>query len=140
MAFNAGDPVCNSDSVETFQGAFAANGLPLIGTVESDIAGTVIVCWANGTRTSIPNDGALTLLLLDSVSPAAAALYHKRVQIDPAIGFPNPPADANGQGASEGLVIGVFTLDANGGTDVAVVEFSGGDIWMLQASLFVPIG
>jgi hypothetical protein len=140
MAFSPGDVVVMSDVVETFQNAFAANGLPLFGSVESDGGGNVVVVWANGTRTTVPNDGALSLLLLRSVSTLVIALYHQRVMIDPILGIPNPPADEKGQGASEGLVTAVFTLDANGGTDVAVVEFSGGDVWTLQASLFIPIG
>jgi hypothetical protein len=129
MAFSQGNPVITYASLNASQEAFAANGIPLVGTVESDVAGNCIVCWANGTRTTVPNDGASSLTLLKSPSPTVAPFYHQRVQIIPALGISNLPANANGQGASQGLVIGVFTLGDD--TDMVVVEFTGGDIWTI---------
>jgi hypothetical protein len=131
MAFNAGDAVITAGGAGiglVGQPAFAAGGVPLVGTVESDAAGNCIVCWANGSRTTVTADGANSLLLLDVVSANALSYYHKRVRISPGTGLANPPADAKGQGASEGLVIGVLTL-SSGPVDIAIVEFSGGDIW-----------
>jgi hypothetical protein len=136
MAFSVGDIVVTIPAVAQLQGAFAAGGLPLAGTVESDGGGNCVVCWANGTRTTVTADGANSLLKLRAVSAGALAFYHKRVKIDPATGIGSTPADAVGQESSEGLVIAVFTTDS-GPTDFAVVEFTGGDIWVLQTNSLI---
>jgi hypothetical protein len=136
MAFNVGDIVVSIGIAQIGQPAFAGTGLPLLGGIESDSLGNAVVCWSNGTRTTVTADAVNSLVSLKTTSPAAIAIYHKRVTIDPATLVENPPAAANGLGASEGIVIAVCTLFND--IDVAFVEFTGGDIWPIAASLLLP--
>ncbi len=135
MAFVAGDIVVSKTIAQVGQKSFVGSGLPLLGGVVSVGGGNVEIGWANGTESIAKADGLNSLVKVINTSAAALSLYHKRVAIDPAAGFPNEPAAANGLGSSEGIVIGVFTI--TGDVDFAVVEFTGGDVWVFSANLLV---
>jgi hypothetical protein len=109
---------------------FGGGGIPIIGTVES--VGPAVVCWLNGTRVTYQTEAELEEL--DVASPAALALYHHRVRV---AAFADEPGDPAGQGASEGLVIGVFTTKS--GQDICIVQFSANDIAVFSAAFCFPI-
>jgi hypothetical protein len=109
---------------------FGGQGAPIVGTVES--VAPAVVCWMNGTRVTYQTESELEEL--DVASPAALALYHHRVIVG---GTADQPSDPAGQGASEGLVIAVFSLKSL--ADVAVVQFSANDIGIFNAIFCTPI-
>ena len=102
-------------------------GIPIVGSVES--VGPAVVCWENGTKVTYQTEAQLSELAVVSLN--VTALYHHRVKIIG--GAADEPADPNGQGASEGLVIGVFTLKT-GNVDFVVVQFSANDIAVFPAA------
>jgi hypothetical protein len=111
---------------------FGGSGIPLVGTVES--IAPAVVCWMNGTKVTYATD--TELLELGAVSANVTSFYHRRVMVS---GMTNTPDNPNSQGASEGLVIGGFTLLA-GANDVLVIQFSANDIAVIPASLCVAVG
>jgi hypothetical protein len=115
-----------SDAIGQEPFGFGGGGLPLLGSVES--ISPAIVCWANGTKVTYQTDTELHELA--AVSANAQSFYHHRVLVS---GVANTPADPAGQGSSEGLVIGCFTL-VSGTTDYLVVQFSANDVGIFGAS------
>ncbi len=103
---------------------YGGGGLPILGTVES--LAPPVVCWENGTKTSYSTEAELLELVTASV--IALGYYHHRVRL--ITGFSEVPVNPNNQGASEGLVIGIFTLKValSGNVDFVVVQFSANDI------------
>ena len=134
MAFVAGDTVCIFPVTKSFgeQAAMlGGGGVPLLGKVDAVASPSVRVTWGNGITTQYLDDGA-QLLAATIPAPNIVALLHTRVRIGAAIPFCNNPANAKGQGASEGLVIAVATI---GGNDFVVVKFSAGDVALAAVAL-----
>jgi hypothetical protein len=103
---------------------FGGGGIPILGLVES--ISPAVVCWMNGTKVTYQTNTEL----LELAAPAGTALYHHRVRVT---GLSEDPANPNSQGASEGLVIGGFTL-VSGSVDFLVIQFSANDIAIFAAS------
>ncbi len=138
MAFVAGDDVYLLPHFAVGQGPnlLGGGGAPLLGVVDDVSSPTVIVTWGNGLTTEYLNDGK-ELSLASNPSPGDAALLHKRVTVNT---LQNGPADPNGQGASEGLIINVFAVtDGITVSDFVVVKFSAGDIATFPATAVTPL-
>jgi hypothetical protein len=123
MAFVAGDAVTLLPHFAVGQGAFmlGGGGEPLLGFVDAVASPSVRVTWQNGLTTQYLDDGA-QLLSRGSASGSTNALLHTRVTVT---GLADGAANPRLQGASEGLVVGVFEA---GGADFVVIKFSANDI------------
>lgn len=117
MAIAAGDRVVLVPAI----GALLNNGVPMLGVAQS--IGPVVVAWPNGDVVTYNDSSGLANLAATSAN--AFSFYHERVKLISST-YPNVPANAEGQGSSEGVVIGVFTLDPN--FDFAIVKFTSGDV------------
>jgi hypothetical protein len=142
MAIAAGDTVMATAALSSFHvGQLApisgGGGLPLTGRCVSQGSGNCVVLWENGTVVAYADAGVNGLTKLANVSTDAQDFYHKRVRITNAA---NVPGNPNGQGTSEGLVIGTFTISGTPNVDYAAVLFSGGDVAVYATSILTVIG
>jgi hypothetical protein len=127
MPFVAGDLVLlvPSKVLGSLAPMLGGGGVPLIGTVEAVATPSVKVTWQNGLSTQYLDDGA-QLIPVAVPSILLGPLLHSRVTLS---GAWNAPGNPNGQGVSEGLVIGIFAATIAGvDSDFLVIKFSAGDI------------
>jgi hypothetical protein len=135
MALVAGNHVITYSTIADQlgeQSLLSGGGAPMIGVVESNAGGNLIIDWANGTRSTLASVAGEAQLL--QLAPVSASLqtdyYHRRVQVT--FGG-TEPGDKQGQSVAEGLVIGGLTLAGTPNVDYVVVLFSGGDIAVVPA-------
>jgi hypothetical protein len=133
--FNPGDLVVLFPSPTVVVGQCApllgGGGTPLVGRIEQVVGTVVTVVWGNGLTTDYDDNGD-QLFLQSGTQPSTIAALHTRKTVAAAF---NGPANPRGQGASEGLVIGIFAAVVGITTiDYMVLKFSAGDIAIVEAA------